>query len=108
MSRNRRKIHKTPDQVQPELAGGTVTIERLAHGGYGVGYLNGLAVFLPRTTPGDVGDVCNTEASRRDGFGENRAKSPACAWACCGPLSTVRSLWWLSLAAPALRGPTDV
>src|SRR5262245_64834490 len=78
MSRNRRKIHKTPAQVQPELevqpelAGGTVTIERLAHGGYCVGYLDGLAVFVPRTAPGDVVDVCITESRRRYAFGEIR------------------------------------
>src|SRR3977135_3484528 len=69
MSRNRRKIHKTTDQVQPELAGGTVTIERLGHGGYGVGYLDGLAVFVPRTAPGDVVDVRLTESRRRYAFG---------------------------------------
>ncbi len=72
MRRNRSKIHKTPDQVQPELAGGTVTIERLAHGGYGVGYLNGLAVFVPRTAPGDVVDVRLVESRRRYAFGEIR------------------------------------
>src|ERR671933_181548 len=72
MSRNHRKIHKTPDQVQPELADGTVSIERLAHGGYGVGYLDGLAVFVPRTAPGDVVDVGITESRRRYAFGEIR------------------------------------
>src|SRR5262249_13117219 len=72
MSRSRRKIHKTPDQVQPELVGGTVTIERLAHGGYGVGYLAGLTVFVPRTAPGDVVGVGLTESRRRYAFGEIR------------------------------------
>ena len=58
----------------PARAGGpggpTVTIERLAHGGYGVGYLDGLAVFVPRTAPGDVVDVRLTESRRRYAFGE--------------------------------------
>ena len=80
MSRKRRKIHKTPEQVQPELAGGTVTIERLAHGGYGVGYLDGLAVFVPRTAPGDVVDVRLTEARRRYAFGEIQTLRQASPW----------------------------
>lgn len=70
MARHRRKIHKTPAQIQPEPAGGTLTIERLAHGGYGVGYLDGLTVFVPRTAPGDVVDVRLTESRRRYAFGE--------------------------------------
>jgi 23S rRNA (uracil1939-C5)-methyltransferase len=83
MARHRRKIHKTPAQSQPKLAqsqpaleqvqpapsGGTITIERLAHGGYGVGYLDGLTVFVPRTAPGDVVDVQLTEYRRRYAFG---------------------------------------
>ncbi|HEY5870846.1 MAG TPA: 23S rRNA (uracil(1939)-C(5))-methyltransferase RlmD [Candidatus Tectomicrobia bacterium] len=80
MSRKRRKIHKTPEQVQPELAGGTVTIERLAHGGYGVGYLDGLAVFVPRAAPGDVVDVRLTEARRRYAFGEIQTLRQASPW----------------------------
>ena len=59
-----------PAQIQPELSGGTVTIERLAHGGYGVGYLDGLTVFVPRTAPGDVVDVRLTAYRRRYAFGE--------------------------------------
>jgi 23S rRNA (uracil1939-C5)-methyltransferase len=57
-------------QSQPVPAGGTITIERLAHGGYGVGYLDGLAVFVPRTAPGDVVDIRLTEYRRRYAFGE--------------------------------------
>ena len=70
MARHRRKIHKTPAQIQPEPAGGTLTIERLAPGGYGVGYLDGLTVFVPRTAPGDVVDVRLTEFRRRYALGE--------------------------------------
>jgi len=70
MARHRRKIHKTPAQIQPEPAGGTLTIERLAHGGYGVGHLDGLTVFVPRTAPGDVVDVRLTASRRRYAFGE--------------------------------------
>lgn len=70
MARHRRKIHKTPVQIQPEPAGGTLTIERLAHGGYGVGYLDGLPVFVPRTAPGDIVEVRLTESRRRYAFGE--------------------------------------
>lgn len=39
---------KVPDSV------GVMTIDRIAAGGDGVGRLNGLAVFVPRTAPGDV------------------------------------------------------
>ncbi len=69
MARHRRKIHKTPAQIQPELPGGTVTIERLAHGGHGVGSLDGLTVFVPRTAPGDIVDIRLTEQRRRYAFG---------------------------------------
>ena len=70
MTQHRRKIHKTPAQVQPEPTGGTVVIERLAHGGYGVGALDGLTVFVPRTAPGDTVEVRLTEYRRRYAFGE--------------------------------------
>jgi 23S rRNA (uracil1939-C5)-methyltransferase len=80
MTQHRRKIHKTPDQVQPELTGGTIIIERLAHGGYGVGYLDDLMVFVPRTAPGDVADVRLTEFRRRYAFGEIRALHQASPW----------------------------
>ena len=69
MAQRRRKKHTTPEMVQPEPVSGTITIERLAHGGYGVGYLNGLAVFVPRTAPGDIVEVEMTETKRRYAFG---------------------------------------
>src|SRR5262249_31057118 len=94
MTRHRRKIHKTPAQIQPRLdqiqpglaqvqpqpAGGTLTIERLAHGGYGVGHLNGLTVFVPRTAPGDVVDVRLTDYRRRYAFGDMLALRQASPW----------------------------
>jgi 23S rRNA (uracil1939-C5)-methyltransferase len=85
MTQHRRKIHKTPAQIQPGLdqvqpVGGTVTIERLAHGGYGVGHLDGLAVFVPRTAPGDVVDVRLTEYRRRYAFGEVLALRQESPW----------------------------
>ena len=80
MTQHRRKIHKTLAQVQPEPVGGTVTIERLAHGGYGVGHLDGLAVFVPRTAPGDVVDVRLTEYRRRYAFGDMLALRQASPW----------------------------
>ena len=43
----------------------TLQITRLAHGGQGVGHLDGLAVFVPRTLPGEVVDVRLTERRRR-------------------------------------------
>lgn len=85
MARHRRKIHKIPDQVQPELAGGTVTIERLAHGGHGVGSLDGLTVLVPRTAPGDVVDVRLTEYRRRYAFGEVLALRQASPWRVSAP-----------------------
>ncbi len=35
----------------------TITIDRIAAGGDGVGRLDGLAVFVPRTAPGDVAQI---------------------------------------------------
>lgn len=70
MARHRRKIHKSPAPVQPELGRGTITIERLAHGGYGVGHLEGLTVFVARTAPGDLVEMRLTEQRRRYAFGE--------------------------------------
>ncbi len=87
MTQHRRKIHKTPVQIQPELGqvqpqpgGGTITIERLAHGGYGVGHLDGLAVFVPRTAPGDVVDVRLTDYRRRYAFGDMLTLRQASPW----------------------------
>ena len=70
MARRRRKIHKTGAQIQPSPQQGVITIERLAHGGRGVGYLDGLAVFVPRTAPGDEVEVRLVEQRRRYAFGE--------------------------------------
>jgi 23S rRNA (uracil1939-C5)-methyltransferase len=70
MARRRRKIHKTSTQIQPSPQQGVITIERLAHGGRGVGYLDGLAVFVPRTAPGDEVEVRLVEQRRRYAFGE--------------------------------------
>ena len=80
MPRHRRKIHKTPAQIQPELPGGTVTIERLAHSGYGVGSLDGLPVFVPRTAPGDVVDIRLTEQRRRYAFAAVVAVRQPSSW----------------------------
>ena len=57
-----------------------MTIERLAHRGYGVGYLEGLMVFVPRTAPGDVIDVRLTEYRRRYALGEILALRQASPW----------------------------
>src|SRR5262249_62138421 len=108
MARHRRKIHKTSAQIQPELPGGTVTIERLAHGGYGVGSLDGLTVFVPRTAPGDVVDVRLTEQRRRYAFGTVvavrqtspwRVEAPCLLYDHCGGCS----LHPLPVAAPLSR-----
>ncbi len=70
MAKRRRKQHKTPEPMPLQNTQGVITIERLAHGGQGVGYLDGLAVFVPRTAPGDVAEVRLTEQRRRYAFGE--------------------------------------
>jgi len=85
MPRHRRKIHKTPAQIQPELSEGTVTIERLAHSGYGVGSLDGLTVFVPRTAPGDVVDIRLTEQRRRYAFGTVVAVQQPSPWRVAAP-----------------------
>lgn len=70
MARRRRKIHKSAEQIQPPPVQATMTIERLAHGGRGVGYVDGLAVFVPRTAPGDRIEVRLVDQRRRYAFGE--------------------------------------
>ena len=70
MPRRRRKAPKSSAPIQPQLVQGPVTIERFAHGGYGVGYLDGLAVFVPRTAPGDVAEIRLVDQRRRYAFGE--------------------------------------
>jgi 23S rRNA (uracil1939-C5)-methyltransferase len=46
-----------------------MTVESIAAGGDGIGRANGLAVFVPRTAPGDVADV---RVSSRGRFGRGR------------------------------------
>ena len=46
-----------------------MTVESIAAGGDGIGRANGLAVFVPRTAPGDVADVA---VSSRGRFGRGR------------------------------------
>ncbi len=68
--RRRRKIHKTAEQIQPPPVQTPMTIDRLAHGGHGVGYVDGMAVFVPRTAPGDRIEVRLVDQRRRYAFGE--------------------------------------
>jgi 23S rRNA (uracil1939-C5)-methyltransferase len=42
----------------------TITIDRIAAGGDGVGRVGGLAVFVPRTAPGDVAQIALTMHAR--------------------------------------------
>jgi 23S rRNA (uracil1939-C5)-methyltransferase len=80
MPQRRRKIHKTSPQIQPEAPVGTVTIERLAYGSNGIGYLDGQAVFIPRTAPGDVVDIRLVDQRRHYAFGEVIALQHASPW----------------------------
>jgi 23S rRNA (uracil1939-C5)-methyltransferase len=80
MASRRTKIHKTVSRIQPEVKQGTLSIERLAHGGHGVGYLHGLAVFVPRTAPGDVVEVRVVTQRRRYAFGEMVAVHQTSPW----------------------------
>lgn len=80
MTRRRRKIHKTEPQVQPVLPGGTVTIVRQTYGGRGVGYLNGLAVFVARVAQGDVADIRIVAQKRHYAFGEIVTLQSASPW----------------------------
>ncbi|ETX02144.1 MAG: hypothetical protein ETSY1_04630 [Candidatus Entotheonella factor] len=77
--RRRRKIHKTEEQIQPPVQT-TMTIERLAHGGHGVGYVHGMAVFVPRTAPGDHIEVRLVDQRRRYAFGEMVSLHEASPW----------------------------
>ena len=84
MPRRRRRPFDTPP-VEP--VEGTVEITRLAHGGQGLGYLDGLAVFVPRTLPGDVADVRLVERRKRHAFADLlalRTCSPLRVAAPCG------------------------
>jgi 23S rRNA (uracil1939-C5)-methyltransferase len=80
MSRRRRKIHKSPPEIQPELPRGTMTIERIAYGGNGVGSLDGMVVFVPQTAPGDVVDVQLVSQRRRYAVGAVTALRQPSAW----------------------------
>ena len=80
MARRRgRKIPKSDEQVQPPVET-TMTIERLAHGGHGVGYVDGMAVFAPRTAPGDRIHVRLVDQRRRYAFGEMVELLDASPW----------------------------
>ena len=70
MPRRRRQPRKSADLPPLEPIEGTLEITRLAHGGQGVGHLDGLAVFVPRTLPGDVVDVRLTERRKRHAFAQ--------------------------------------
>ena len=66
-----RRQSRTSAAVPPvEPIESTLEITRLAHGGQGVGHLDGLAVFVPRTLPGDVVDVRLTERRKRHAVAE--------------------------------------
>jgi len=58
----------------------TMIIERLAHGGYGVGHIDGMAVFVPRTAPGDLIEVRLVDQRRRYAFGEMLSLHEASPW----------------------------
>ena len=67
----RRRQPRPPADAPPfEPVESILEITRLAHGGQGVGHLDGLAVFVPRTLPGDVVDVRLTERRKRHAFAE--------------------------------------
>jgi 23S rRNA (uracil1939-C5)-methyltransferase len=80
MPQRGRKIHKSASQIQPQVPGGTITIERLSYGGDGVGYLDGLTVFVARTAPQDVLDVRLVEQRRQHASGEISALRQASPW----------------------------
>ena len=80
MSRRRRKIHKSKPQIQPEPLDGPVTIVRQAYGGRGVGYHNGMAVFVPRTAEGDIVDVRLLTQRRHYAIGDVVGLQRSSAW----------------------------
>lgn len=61
----RRQPRPAADLPPVEAVESTLEITRLAHGGQGVAHLDGLAVFVPRTLPGDVVDVRLIERRKR-------------------------------------------
>jgi 23S rRNA (uracil1939-C5)-methyltransferase len=54
----RSRSTRLPESVE------TITIDRLAAGGDGVGRVHGLAVFVPRTAPGDVAQIAYATHAR--------------------------------------------
>ena len=70
MPRRRRRPRRPAESPPVEPIEGTLEITRLAHGGQGLGYLDGLAVFVPRTLPGDVADVRLVDRRKRHAFAE--------------------------------------
>ena len=70
MPRRRRRPRRPADAPTAEPIEGTLEITRLAHGGQGLGHLDGLAVFVPRTLPGDVVDVRLVDLRKRHAFAE--------------------------------------
>lgn len=70
MPRRRRQLRPPADLSPVESIESVVEITRLAHGGQGVGHLDGLAVFVPRTLPGDVVDVRLIQRRKRHAVAE--------------------------------------
>ena len=70
MPRRRRQSRPLPGGPSFEPIETTLEITRLAHGGQGVGRLDGLAVFVPRTLPGDVVEVRLTNRRKRYAIAE--------------------------------------
>lgn len=59
----RRNVETSRSTRLPESAD-VIAIDRIAAGGDGVGRVNGLAVFVPRTAPGDVAQVAYVTHAR--------------------------------------------
>ena len=70
MPRRRRRPRRPAESPPVEPIEGSVEITRLAHGGQGLGHLDGLAVFVPRTLPGDVADIRLIDRRKRHAFAE--------------------------------------
>lgn len=58
----RRSTRRQPESSPEEVA--TIAIDAIAAGGDGVGRADGLAIFVPRTAPGDVAQVAYTTRAR--------------------------------------------
>ena len=70
MPRRRPRPRPPADAPPFEPVESILEITRLAHGGQGVGHLDGLAVFVPRTLPGDVVDVRLVQRRKRHAVAE--------------------------------------